>query len=419
MIMRSYTNFDGDTIEVSQQHLETAVHLKRELQMSSPSHRTNWTQHHSLMQREGFFDSEASENYRLMIKNYQISTGTLESKEKQADLVATSKLNSIKEATGDLYFTKREVQMESLKLGRLKRELTLWGVIAEQVREAMLNELNEMIPDYAYAPRFPNGKGRMVVLLSDWHIGATVVNVMGNNFNFNIAEKRVAEYINCIRDIGFSEEITDIDVVEMGDMTEHVSMRKVNQAHEAEFPLSIQIVKAYELIRNLLINLSRDFNVTYRGISGNHDRINGDKGDNIDGDSTVTIINYMVKEFIEKANASKISYIEVDNINYSTSFEANGVKMKFVHGDNERGNKKLASHSDMDNETYSIVAMGHLHHFSVKEVGQNKFEVYVGSLQGANNYGVKGKFLSNASQGVILIGENGEIDIKRVDLQYA
>lgn len=418
--MRSYTNMEGEVIAVSQEHLDTAVRIKRELQMASPSHRTNWTQHKLMMEKEGFIDSEASESYRQMIKAYQIATGTIESKEKQADLVADSKLNSIKEAVGDLYYTKREVQMESLKLGRLKREITLYGVIAEQVHEAMLTELNEIIPKHAYQERLPIvNEGRMVVMLSDWHIGATVDNVMGNTFNYEVAQKRVDKYLSRVKKIALNEGITEINVVCMGDMTEHVSMRKVNQAHEAEFPLALQIVKAYELIRNFIVGLSEDFNVTYRGIGGNHDRMNGDKNDNIDGDSTIFVINFMVKEFIEKAKASRITYVEVDHINYSTSFYVGEYNMKFVHGDNEKGNKKLASHADIDNTSYNVLAMGHLHHHSVREVGQNKYEVYVGSLQGANNYGVKGKFLSNASQGIILINSFGEIEIKRIDLQNA
>lgn len=415
--MRSYTNKEGEVVEVTQEHLDTAVRIKRELQMASPSHRTNWQQHESMMKIEGFEDSEVSENYRQMIKSYQTATGTIESREKQANIIADSKLISIKEAVGNLYYTKREVQMESLKLGRLKREITLFGVIAEEIREALLNELNEIIPTYAYQDRLPSSVGKMVVLLSDWHIGATVNNVKGNTFNYKVAQSRVAKYIDKIRKIATEEDITDIDVVCMGDMTEHISMRKVNQAHEAEFTMSVQIVKAYELIRNLIVNLSKDFNVTYRGIGGNHDRMNGDKGDNIDGDSTIYVINFMIKEFIEGAKADRISYLEVDDINYSTSFEVAGYNMKFVHGDNEKGNKKLASHADIDDTSYNILAMGHLHHHSVTEVGQNKYEVYVGSLQGVNNYALKGKFLSNASQGIIVVNSYGEIDIKRIDLQ--
>ncbi|ALA47833.1 metallophosphoesterase family protein [Brevibacillus laterosporus] len=415
--MRSYTNLEGEIVEVSQGHLNTAVQIKRELQMSTPSHRCNWHQHKKLMEQEGFYDSEVSENYRQMIKSYQGSIGQLDSKEKVADLVSTSKLSSIKEATGELYFTKREIQMESLKLNRLKRELTLFGVVAEEVRDAILNKLNQAVPTYTYQPRLPVGKARMIVFLSDWHIGATIHDVNGNSYNFSVSKKRIAKFITKIKRIAKQEGITDIDVVCLGDMTEHISMRKITQSFEAEFPLAVQIVKAYELIRDFVVNLSEDFNVSYRGVSGNHDRMNGNKEDNIDSDSTIFVINFMMKEFIEKTNAPRIVYHEVDNINYSATLEVNGINIKCVHGDNEKQNSKLSSHSDMDNKNYNVLAMGHLHHHSVKEVGQNKYEVYFGSLQGVNNYAKKGKFLSNASQGFLIVDEYGDIDIRRVDLQ--
>lgn len=414
--MRSYKNLEGDTIVVSQEHLETAVRIKRELQMASPSHRCNWNQHKLLMEKEGFLDSEVSEGYRQLIKSYQVSTGTIESKEKHADIVATSKLASIKEATGELFYTKREVQMESLKLNRLKRELTLFGVIAEEIREALINELNEVIPTYAYQPRL-SGKGRMVVFLSDWHIGATVDNVLSNSYNLSIAKKRIAKYLSKIKKIAREEGITDIDVVCLGDMTEGVSMRNVTQSYEAEFPLAVQIVKAYELVRDFIVNLSEKHNVTYRGISGNHDRMNGKKEDNIDGDSTIFVINFMIKEFVEAKEAERIQYFEADHINYSVQLDINGIKIKAVHGDNEKGNKLLATHGDIDDTNYNVIAMGHLHHFHVREVGRNKFEAYFGSLQGVNNYALKGKFLSNASQGIIVINEYNEIEIRRIDLQ--
>jgi predicted phosphodiesterase len=414
--MRSYTNKNGEVIEVSQEHLDTAVRIKRELQMASPSHRCNWNLHKKMMEECGFYDSEASENYRLMIKNYQASIGQLDSKEKYADLVADSKLKAIKEAVGELSYTKREVQLENQKLNKLKRELTLYGVISEQIREAILYELNQEIPKWVYKERLPEGKRRMVVLISDWHIGSVVVNVNGNSYNFVIAKKRVNKYFEKIVEIANLYGITDVDVVCLGDMTEHVHMRKP-QSFNTEFPFSVQIVKAYELIRDFLFNLSQYFNITFRGVSGNHDRMEGNKEDNIDSDSSVLIINYMIKEFIENANIPRIKYYEVDNINYSASFEVNGVKMKFVHGDNESGSNKLASHCLMDGEDYDVLVMGHLHHFSVKEVGYNKFEVYVGSLKGTDNYSKKGKHASNASQGIIIVDENGELDFKRIDLQ--
>lgn len=415
--MRIYKNKDGDSIIVTKEHLETAVKIKRELQMSSPSHRCSWVQHKRMMEIEGFFDSENSENYRCLIKNYQSSIGELPTLDKHVDLVTTSKLESIKEHVGELGFKKKEVQLESRKLGKLKSELTLYGVVAEEVHQALLTELNTEIPRFAWKERLPIGSRRMVVFISDWHIGAVIKGVKGNSYDYSVARQRIENYVSNIIAIGKSKDITDIDVVCLGDMTEHVSMRKVNQSFETEFALSVQITKSFELIRDMLVNLTDSFNVTYRGISGNHDRMNGNKDDNIDGDSTIHIINFMVSMLAQSPEMPRLEYAEVDNINYSAVLDINGIKIKCVHGDHEKGNNKIASHSTLDGVLYNVLAMGHLHHYNVKEVGSNQFEAYFGSLMGINNYGVKGKFSSNASQGLIIVDEYGDIDFKRVDLQ--
>lgn len=414
--MRKYTNKEGIIIEVSKDHLDTAVRLKRELQMESPSHKCNWKKLCKLMTKEGFSEQESSENYRCLIKSYQKSIGELPSVEKYADIVSTSKLESIKEAVGEMAYAKREVQLEKQGLGKLKRELTSYGVIAEQVYQAITNELEVSIPKWAYAPK-KETKNRMVVFISDLHTGAIVINVNGNSYNFEIAKKRMEKYLNKIVDIAVENNVSTIDVVCLGDVTENISMRKISQAFESEFHMTEQMVKAFELIRDLLVNLTMYFNVTYRGICGNHDRIQGNKDENIDGDSTIFVVNYMTKLFIEASGADRLEYIESDNINYSTVLDINGVLIKAVHGDNERGNSKLASHSAQDGIVYNVLAMGHLHHFESKEVGLRQFEAYFGSFKGQDNYAKKGKFGSGASQGIIIIDENGDFEIRRVDIQ--
>ena len=415
--MRSFTNKLGEVIVVSKEHLDTAVRIKKELQKASPSFRCNWNRLKKMMEIEGFPEAEASEAYRCLIKDYQASIGELDSKEKYVDLVSTSKLQSIREALGDMHYANHEVKLELTKLRKLKKDLTLFGVLAEQVYDALIEQLNTTIPSWSLKGRILSSGKRMILFLSDWHIGAVVVNVGGNSYNYEIAKDRVKELLVQVNDIAIKENVTDIDVVCLGDLTEHISMRKVNQAFESEFPLMVQVVKAFELIRDLLMNLTKNYNVTYTGVSGNHDRANGDKDDNIDGDSTIFLINYMVKTFAESALIPRLTYVESDSINYSARFTVNGANIKAVHGDHERGNRILASHSADDGAVYNLVAMGHIHHYNVTEVGSNQFEAYFGSLMGRNNYGKRNKYSSNASQGLVLVKDNGRLEPRYIDLQ--
>lgn len=104
--MRYYTNSQGEKVEVTTYHLETAVELKLELQELSPSRKCNWNLHMKMMHEEGFNDSDVNESYRCMIKSYQKEIGKLSTLTKHADLIATSKLESIKNAVGEMYYQK-------------------------------------------------------------------------------------------------------------------------------------------------------------------------------------------------------------------------------------------------------------------------------------------------------------------------
>lgn len=420
--MRSYTNSKGEKVNVSSEHLDIAVKIKDELQKLSPNMRCNWKTHKKMMIEEGYKDSDKNESYRCMIKDYQSKNGTINTKEKMADLVSDKKLDSIKNAVGELYYNKREVQIESQKLGKLKREITLLGVVAEEISESVNNYLRDFdVKVYKHVDY--KEENRMIVVISDWHIGAVVDNVYGNSYNYQIATERVEKLYNKVKKIALENNVKTITIASLGDMTEHISMRNVNQSFESEFNMSEQIVKSFDLVKNFTLNLLNNFNIEFTGVSGNHDRINGRKEDNVDGDSTIKIINHFMKEFIDATNKKLpkgmfIRYIESDNINYSSIVNINGRKIKFVHGDNERHGRGriLSSHSALDGEVYNLVIMGHVHHFEVTEVGQNQFEVYSGSLMGQNNYAVKSKFSSTPSQSVVLIDKNGEIDIRRVGL---
>lgn len=60
--------------------------------------------------------------------------------------------------------------------------------------------------------------------------------------------------------------------------------------------------------------------------------------------------------------------------------------------------------------------MGHYHHHWIKEVAINKFMVGFGSLKGADAHGDRTRLMSSASQGFILVDENGDFEIRSVKL---
>jgi predicted phosphodiesterase len=417
--VRTYTNPKGEIIEVTKEHLDTAVELKLQLQELSPSRKCNWTHHKDLMEKSGFFDSCKSENYRCLIKSYQRKIGKLQKREDYNHVITDNKILAIQKEVGELYYQKKAVQEKIRKLNRLKNDVTKVSLISEEIRDLFIDYFNLEIPHYLYQKRLPSTKNKAILIVTDWHIGATISNVSGNSYNFKIAKKRIEKLKKEVLDYCTLWNITDLEVVCLGDLCEHVSMRNVTQAYDIEMNFSHQIIKATELMIDLLTSLSTYLNVNYTGISGNHDRMNPIAKDNLDGDNAMVLINHAINSFIEFSKIPRLSFCESDEILYSCVKELNGKKIKFVHGDNETRNdkNKLDKQSSMDNIVYDALIMGHYHHYSVFERNHGRLEIYIGSIMGRNNYSKKIKATTDASQGLIIVREDGEILPLKIGLQ--
>lgn len=413
--MRSYTNKQGETIEVSQEHLDIAVKIKKDLQKASPSLRCAWRTHKLCMEKEGFFDSDTNESYRCMIKNYQKSLGELPEAPKYADMVSDGKLESIKEMVGELAYTKREAQNEFRKMNKVKREVIDKTLIAEQIKHAFENHDWSNF-NFKHNPIVKNGK-KMIVSLSDLHVGA-LVDIEENKYNFEVAKRRMKEYRDRVISEIKSHEISEVYVINLGDAIEHPYMH--NLAYNCEFNYSEQLENASDLIIEFICGLAHEdggnVKVKVAGIGGNHDRIEEDKKKNLDGDHAVRHINLSIKQFIKHAKPDGITYEQAQD--YEHSIEINGINVKFVHGDLDSINDQnlVAKHCSQDGVDYTLVVMGHYHHFWIREQGINKAVVGFGSLKGADGHGKKIRKMSQASQGIIIVDEDGDYEVKRIKL---
>lgn len=76
--MRTFTNEDGNSIELSDAHLKRAIEIKLKLQELSPNgKRCKWQKLVSMMHAEGYTGAEATEAYRVVIKAEQKKLGKL------------------------------------------------------------------------------------------------------------------------------------------------------------------------------------------------------------------------------------------------------------------------------------------------------------------------------------------------------
>lgn len=414
---RSYTNSEGETVVVCFDHLDKAVDIKLELQNMSPSRKCNWKQHKQMMETEGFTNSDVNESYRCLVKAYQKEQGKLSSLPTYAEMVATSKLESIKQAVGNMYQEKRENQMVLNDLNKLKRDLVTTAVVAEQVRDAFLDDMDWRIPHFE--PVVPtNFSNEMFVVLTDLHIGALVDNVYGNSYNYAIAWNRIEAYLVKIAEYVRIFNIRKINLVILGDLIEHVYMRLKQQA-DVEFTMAQQIVKATELILWFIVQLSKLAHVEVESIAGNHDRMNGNKDLSLDDDNANVIINQTVAMMINSHNATNINFIEPSRSATEIHKEVHGRVFKFVHGHLDNGNKRdrLKGYISMTNEFVDCLVYGHLHNWRVEDSDNGRLTVGIGSIMGRNNYSKAFNCATDASQGIIIVKNDGEILPIRIGLQ--
>lgn len=410
--MRSYVNRKGNQIQVSDEHLDLAIKIKEELQKLSPTRRTSWAKHKKLMTVEGFEDSDTNEAYRCLIKSEQRKRGVLPEVAKHADMVKQGTLESLKREIGEMNSAKLELQQQGTSVRRLIRGVNKDVLFLEEIKEVIQNK--EFVRPPVFMPFQPSlGKPKTMILnLSDIHYGSHV-DIPENFYDPQTCATLLDKYADKAIEMIGKEGVTEVHVVNLGDLVENAYLR--NQSlFSSEENLSEQVVNVSDLLIEFLNKLSQYVRVSYSAIAGNHDRIQGDKNSSLNADHVVRLSNKIVESYAKYAN-ERLTYVETED--YFHQIEIFGFNFAFVHGDRHNLKKQtlLAELSSLYGVDFSAVIGGHIHHFTVKEVGENKYQITFGSIKGIDDYSMTIGAKSSRSQGVILVDEDN-FEIRKVNL---
>lgn len=413
--MPSYINKNNEKIDVSEEHVDASIKIKVELQKLSPSRRCSWGVHKRMMETDGFYDSENSEKYRTFVKSQQKSRGVLPSAKKHAEFVSDNKLQSLKDEIGNIRENKMEAQQEFLKLNRLKRELSKDIVLLEGIERALVDK--DFTKQEARTILFNSDKRerQMVVCLNDVHYGSNI-DIDGYYYDTNTAKILMNVYLSKVLALVESNNVSKVYVVGIGDFFEHDSMR-IQNTYNAERTFTEQIVDFSEMIISFLKSISKYVDVEYSAFGGNHDRVSGNKNDSIFGEHMVTVSNRIVETFIKYSDYKNINYVEAKP--YSHTLEVFGKNFLFVHGDTTPVKKQsvLAEQSTLHGKSFDAIIAGHYHRHSVLEVGHDKYVAIFGSIKGSDEYSLYTIGTSSSrSQGVIIVENTGNYEIKQVKL---
>lgn len=286
----------------------------------------------------------------------------------------------------------QEVLANNREFNKIQREGSYLNHLINGLQQNLLSEYESFSrPKYVMVNKnvqFNKTKKEMILCLADWHIGALVYNVDTGGYDFKLLQERLDHLIEETVKTVKAQGVTHIHVYHIGDVIEHINMRNVNQAFEAEFPATEQIAKGIRVISETLNALaSLGTKITFGIVGGNHDRFQGNKNDKIHNDN----IAYLVIDqlfFLQSLGGLDKAVELIDNRSDVYSFLDTVAKkrVKVVHGDHEAKKTDVKITKHIKDEVINYLIMGHIHTTRIIQEDYARFHVYVGSPMGANNY---------------------------------
>jgi predicted phosphodiesterase len=276
------------------------------------------------------------------------------------------------------------------ELRKLQREGVYMKILMENLKNHLVDELKGM-PRAKYlrteVPTPKSGDRSMILLYADWHVGALVFNEDTGGYDFVKLTGKIQNSVNQAKQLVRDLDIKHVYVFHLGDVQEHIDMRNVNQAFEAEFPATHQIAKATRLIVDMLMTLSKEVHVTYGMVAGNHDRFSGNKEDKIYNDNSVYVILDTLFLIQEKfGGLPNVTLIDNRKDTYEFIIKVAGKTIKVKHGDHEKKGNDVKIPKHIKTEPIDFYIMGHVHTTRIIQEDFSRFHVYVGSPMGGNNF---------------------------------
>lgn len=299
------------------------------------------------------------------------------------------------------------------EMNHFNRQGARTNMMLEGLKKHTVEELKGM-PRAKYLetkPIKPNkGDKSLVLLVSDWHVGALTFNENSGGYNFEKLTGTVQDLSDKVIEISQAYDINDVHIYHVGDIIEHISMRNVNQAFESEFPATEQIAKAQRLIVDMLTLVSKHVHVTYGMVAGNHDRFDGNKNDNVYNDNVAYIILeglFMLQDTF--GQLPNVTLVDNRKDTYEIHKVIAGKRFLIAHGDREKRNEKTKIPKHIKEYPIDYYVNGHLHTTQITQEDYSRFHIYVGSTMGANNFGQQLNLpTTDASQMLLVLTEGSK-----------
>jgi len=260
-----------------------------------------------------------------------------------------------------------------------------------------------------------------IIQLSDLHLGE-VIELETNQFNFDIASRRLRKLVNRAKTVFKSEGIEKVLIAFSADLQN--SDRRLEELLTNATSRSSTTFIAVDILQQLILDLNKDFNVSVASVCGNESRVGEFISwvDQIASDNYDATIHNMLAKLFEGSKGVK--FLPMLNplekvVNISTG-NGNSKNILLIHGHNgiasnnsiEAGVNKLISRYAMGGVSLDYVLMGHIHSSCISD-----FYARSSGLPGGNAYSERGlNLISRAAQNIYIVRDDC-IDGMKIDLQ--
>lgn len=323
------------------------------------------------------------------------------------------KLEAQKQRLSDLNNEFKKTNRESFRLYNSLEE-----VFTEYTK--LLSEVD--LTKFSIKEHKSSNSGKIGILqISDNHLNELIYpsEAFGNSFDFIIASKRLKKFIIEAKKIFKMYNIKDVNIFFTGDMIN--SSRRLSEKLAQNTSLVRASLLATFLYQQIIIELTKDFNVSVANVVGNESRLDEfmDSSDILSSENWDYLIFNNLRLIFNKEKAVKF-YDTKSNVQTVVQLQ-NGFNALLIHG------HTFKSVNSIDREVGNIlqnyahnkiyihgVFMGHYHSANISD-----FISRSSSLCGGNAYSTNDlMYLSRASQNIYIVNEDLGYHGIKIDLQY-
>lgn len=308
----------------------------------------------------------------------------------------------------------QRVLADNRAFNKVQKSGALAKIYFEDIKDELTKSFSQLTkPEYNFKSntRVVTSDSTVIVLLSDWHVGAEVFNKTTGGYNTTILIKRLKALFADIEYIVETNAPEEIKVYFLGDVVEGSYMRQ-QQSWANELTSAEQVSMGTRLITDFLTQTeSLGLPVKFGIISGNHDRFSGDKNQSIYFDSVAYVILDTLMLLKEHGMLPNTSIIDNRDDIYRFEDTTYGKTYMAIHGDTIKGRganiPKLIKDHNID-----YLLTGHVHNFQVNQEDYARMHIVTGSIMGANDYSASLNLaLSTPSQTILVASETRDLFI--------